>query len=76
MKILNILLDNCRESDRQIGKQIGITGGVAYNQFITSHIAKKVRKANLEFIEHKDLPCGDGAISCGQAIVSALRNRM
>lgn len=27
MKILNILLDNCRESDRQIGKQIGITGG-------------------------------------------------
>lgn len=57
-------------------KKIGITGGVAYNQFITSHIAKKVRKANLEFIEHKDLPCGDGAISCGQAIVSALRNRM
>ncbi len=27
MKILNILLDNCRESDRQIGKIIGITGG-------------------------------------------------
>ncbi len=27
MKILNILLDNCRESDRQIGKQIGISGG-------------------------------------------------
>ena len=27
MKILNILLDNCRESDRQIGKLIGITGG-------------------------------------------------
>ncbi|MHA1557480.1 MAG: Kae1-like domain-containing protein, partial [Candidatus Heimdallarchaeota archaeon] len=56
-------------------RKIGITGGVAYNQFITSHIAKKVRQANLEFIEHKDLPCGDGAISCGQAIVSALQNR-
>jgi len=26
MKILNLLLDNCRESDRQIGKKIGITG--------------------------------------------------
>jgi len=56
-------------------RKIGITGGVAYNQFITSHIAKKVKQANLEFIEHKDLPCGDGAISCGQAIVSALQNR-
>jgi len=27
MKILNLLLDNCRESDRQVGKKIGITGG-------------------------------------------------
>ena len=27
MKILNVLLDNCRESDRQIGKKIGISGG-------------------------------------------------
>ena len=27
MKILNLLLDNCRESDRQIGKKIGISGG-------------------------------------------------
>ncbi len=27
MKILNMLLDNCRESDRQIGKIIGISGG-------------------------------------------------
>jgi DNA-binding Lrp family transcriptional regulator len=27
IKILRILLDNCRESDRQIGKKIGITGG-------------------------------------------------
>jgi len=26
MKILNLLLDNCRESDRQIGKKIGING--------------------------------------------------
>ncbi len=56
-------------------RKIGITGGVAYNHFITSHIAKKVKEANLEFIEHKNLPCGDGAISCGQAIVSALKNK-
>lgn len=27
MQILNVLLDNCRESDRQIGKKIGISGG-------------------------------------------------
>ncbi|AFS81673.1 AsnC family transcriptional regulator [Candidatus Nitrosopumilus koreensis AR1] len=27
MKILNRLLNNCRESDRQIGKELGISGG-------------------------------------------------
>jgi len=32
MKILNILLDNCRESDRQIGKKIGISGGAVKNR--------------------------------------------
>ena len=27
MKILSRLLNNCRESDRQIGKELGISGG-------------------------------------------------
>ncbi len=27
MQILNVLLDNCREANRQIGKKIGISGG-------------------------------------------------
>ena len=32
MKILNDLIDNCRESDRQIGKKIGISGGAVKNR--------------------------------------------
>jgi len=54
-------------------KKIGFTGGVAYNDFITRQIAKKVDAANLEFIQHKSLPCGDGGISSGQAIIAALK---
>ena len=27
MKILSRLLNNCRESDRQIGKELGMSGG-------------------------------------------------
>ena len=34
MKILNLLLDNCRESDRQIGKNIGITGGAVKTRIL------------------------------------------
>ena len=41
MKILNILLDNCRESDRQIGKMIGISG-VAVKSRIRKMIKNKI----------------------------------
>lgn len=54
-------------------KKIGFTGGVAYNHLISSQIAKRVKKAKLEFLQHRNLPCGDGAISSGQAIVAGLK---
>lgn len=41
MKILNMLLDNCRESDRQIGKKIGISG-VAVKSRIQKMIKNKI----------------------------------
>jgi len=41
IQILSILLDNCRESDRQIGKKIGISGN-AVNSRIQKMIQSKV----------------------------------
>ena len=43
MKILNVLLDNCRESDRQIGKKIGISGGA-----VKSRIQKMIENKIIE----------------------------
>ena len=43
MKILNILLDNCRESDRHIGKKIGISGGA-----VKSRITKMQKNGVIE----------------------------
>ena len=43
MKILNVLLDNCRESDRQIGKKIGISGGA-----VKSRIQKMIKNKIIE----------------------------
>ena len=56
-------------------KKIGFTGGVAYNDIITRQIAKKVKNNNLEFIQHRNLPCGDGCISSGQAITAVFKMR-
>jgi DNA-binding Lrp family transcriptional regulator len=43
MKILSLLLDNCRESDRQIGKKIGISGSA-----VKSRIQKMVKNGVIE----------------------------
>lgn len=43
IKILSILLDNCRESDRQIGKKIGISGGA-----VKSRIQKMKKNGVIE----------------------------
>jgi hydrogenase maturation protein HypF len=54
-------------------EKIGLSGGVAYNDHITSCIAGTVTEAGFEFLAHRQLPCGDGCISFGQALAAGLR---
>ncbi len=54
-------------------EKIGLSGGVAYNDHITSCIAGTVREAGFEFLTHRQVPCGDGCISFGQALAAGLR---
>ncbi|WP_406661620.1 carbamoyltransferase HypF [Methanolobus sp. ZRKC3] len=53
---------------------IGLTGGVAYNEHINSGIRDKVEEAGFKFITHSRIPCGDGGISLGQALVASLKD--
>ncbi|MBN2488608.1 MAG: carbamoyltransferase HypF [Methanosarcinaceae archaeon] len=54
---------------------IGLSGGVAYNEHIVGRISEVVLDAGLEFIVHRNLPCGDGGVSLGQAIVAGVKAR-
>ncbi|MGM0771753.1 MAG: carbamoyltransferase HypF [Halobacteriota archaeon] len=49
---------------------IGLSGGVAYNGHITGRIGEIVKNEGFEFITHNKIPCGDGGISLGQAVVA------
>lgn len=51
MQILSRLLNNCRESDRQIGKNIGISGGA-----IKSRIRKMLKNKIIEYFTLKIEP--------------------
>lgn len=52
-------------------KNVGFTGGVAYNEHISSVIKRKVEGAGLKFISHRAIPPGDGGISFGQVAYTA-----
>ena len=48
-------------------RNIGFSGGVAYNQSITAAIKEIIEENKLNFFVHEKLPAGDGCISLGQA---------
>ncbi len=50
---------------------VGFSGGVAYNEHITSAIGKIVEENGLKFMVHELVPPGDGGISFGQALAAA-----
>jgi hydrogenase maturation protein HypF len=57
-------------------EKIGLSGGVAYNDHITSCIAGNVKEAGFEFLTHIQVPCGDGCISFGQALAAGLKTNL
>lgn len=56
--------------DRNIGV-IGFSGGVGNNDAIVRRVRGLVRESGFEFVVHSKVPCGDGGISLGQAVMSA-----
>ena len=46
---------------------IGVSGGVAYNDAFVKTIATQAKENGLRFVQNKEVPCGDGGISYGQA---------
>ncbi len=61
------------EAERRGVGVVGFSGGVAYNEVITSVVRRRVEEAGLRFIRHTVVPNGDGGVSVGQAVVAAYR---
>ncbi|UCC28480.1 MAG: carbamoyltransferase HypF [Candidatus Bathyarchaeota archaeon] len=60
------------EKAKQLGVDVvGFSGGVAYNEHITSIIRRAVKEHGLRFVAHELVPPGDGGLSFGQALAAA-----
>jgi len=59
------------EKAEELGiKNIGFSGGVAYNEQIAATIQRIVEENGLNFVFHKFVPAGDGGTSFGQTVAA------
>lgn len=54
-------------------RRVGVTGGVAVNVRMVETIRKYIEKQELDFMQHRLVPPGDGGIALGQAAIAACR---
>ncbi len=57
-------------------KNVGLTGGVAFNYFFSRSIKEKITKEGLLFLEHNKVSPGDAGISTGQLIGGLFKHNL
>jgi hydrogenase maturation protein HypF len=53
--------------------QIALSGGVFQNRILFQGLCQALRKKQFEVLCHAKVPCNDGGISLGQAVIAAAR---
>jgi hydrogenase maturation protein HypF len=67
----------CRElRDRHGHETVALSGGVFQNMLLTAAVAHQLRRAGFTVLTHSRVPCNDGGISLGQAVVAGARDRL
>jgi hydrogenase maturation protein HypF len=56
-------------------KQVVLSGGVFQNRLLLRKTISRLHEDGLEVLTHRRIPCNDGGISLGQAVVAAARSR-
>jgi len=54
---------------------ICLSGGSFQNVFLLEHLKRRLEAEGLNVFTHSEVPCGDGGLSLGQALVAAYRSR-
>ena len=74
--VAQIAIDMCSVVSRQTGiKQVAISGGVFQNRLLLKLTSNGLKQAGFQVITHHLVPCNDGGLSLGQAVVANFTER-
>ena len=54
-------------------KQVALTGGVFQNRILLEQVTNRLQKSGIKVLTHSLVPCNDGGLSLGQAVIAAAR---
>ncbi len=65
----------CQDIAEETGlKQVALSGGVFQNRLLLGQTQRQLEKAGFEVYTHHIVPCNDGGISLGQAVIAQYTN--
>jgi len=69
--LVKIGVATCRKIKRQGGpKKVALTGGVFQNRLLSERMRAALEKAGFAVLLHRRVPCNDGGLSLGQAVIA------
>jgi hydrogenase maturation protein HypF len=69
--IASMVVDVCRGVSRQTGLQkVALTGGCFQNRLLLEKTTARLKEAGLRVLTHHQVPCNDGGVSLGQAVIA------
>jgi len=72
--VARFLAASARRASKQTGlKTVALTGGCFANRRLTTLLLRQLQRDGFEVLTHRTVPCNDGGISLGQAVVAAAR---
>ncbi len=54
-------------------KQVALTGGVFQNRILLTQVTNRLQASGIKVLTHSLVPCNDGGLSLGQAVIAAAR---
>jgi hydrogenase maturation protein HypF len=69
--VAHMILDMCRLISNHTGiNQVALSGGVFQNRLLFRKVVPLLESAGFSVLTHKQVPCNDGGISLGQAVIA------
>jgi hydrogenase maturation protein HypF len=69
--LVKVGVDVCRKIHRGGGpKKVTLSGGVFQNRFLLERMKTALESAGFEVLVHRRVPCNDGGLSLGQAVIA------